>query len=155
MKSSKILICAVLGSGLIAAPALAQVTPSIKGQFMTEQSSSDWLGSKLVGLNIYDPQKNKIGAIQQLLIDRNGVVEGVVIGVGGFLGVDKKEVALPFKSLQFVAQKPGDSSTTTGSNTSTAAADPAKGYPDHAVVNTTKDELKKAPDFHYASENKK
>ena len=132
-----------------------------KDQFITQQSSSDWLGSKLIGLNVYDPHKNKIGDVDQLLVDRTGNIEGVVIGVGGFLGVDKKDVALPFKSLRWVSQQAASQkNATTGSNTATTSSSnmvtaASKGYPDHAVLNMTKDQLKNAPNFHYASDNDK
>jgi hypothetical protein len=159
MKTTKLLSCIIVGSSLLAGPALAQSFE--KSQFITEQSSSGWLGSKLIGLNVYDPQKNKIGDIDQLLVDRSGNIEGVVIGVGGFLGVNKKDVALPFKSLRWVSQQAANrNDATTGSNTtattsSSTATDASKGYPDHAVLNMTKDELKNAPNFHYASDNEK
>ncbi|HEY5306393.1 MAG TPA: PRC-barrel domain-containing protein [Pseudolabrys sp.] len=159
MKTIKLLSGIILGSCLLAGPALAQ--SSLKGQFITQQSSSEWLGSKLIGLNVYDPQKNKIGDIDQLLVDRTGNVEGVVIGVGGFLGVDKKDVAVPFTSLHWVSQQTANrDKATTGSNTATKsssdmATDASKGYPDHAVLSMTKDQLKNAPNFHYASDNDK
>ena len=90
MKTTKLLSCVMLGLSLLAGPALAQSSVSVKGQFITGQSSSVWLGSKVIGLNIYDPQNNKIGDIEQLLVDRNGIIEFVVIGVGGFLGSGQK-----------------------------------------------------------------
>jgi hypothetical protein len=158
MKTTSLFSCIIVGSSLLAGPTFAQSSVSVKGQFMTGQSSSEWLGSKLIGLNIYDEKNNKIGAVDQLLVDRNGLIEGVVIGVGGFLGVDKKNVALPFKSLRWESQKAADSgNATTGSNTSatTTSTDTSKNYPDHAVLNTTKDELKSAPNFHYAGDKDK
>jgi sporulation protein YlmC with PRC-barrel domain len=160
MKTTTLFSCIIIGSSLLAGPALAQSPVSVKGQFMTSQSSSEWLGSKLIGLNIYDEKNNKIGSIDQLLVDRSGVIEGVVIGVGGFLGVDKKDVALPFKSLRWVSQQAANHNSTTRSNTppetsSSTATDASKGYPDHAVLNTKKDQLKNAPNFHYASDKDK
>jgi hypothetical protein len=159
MKTIKLLTCVIVGSSLLAGPALAQ--NSAKGQFITEQSSGEWLGSKLIGLNVYDPQNNKIGGVDQLLVDRSGNIEGVVIGVGGFLGVDQKDVALPFKSLNWVSHPVANSDkATTGSNvsaenSSSKATDAAKGYPDHAVLDMTKSALKDAPNFHYTGDTHK
>lgn len=125
MTTAKLLSAAFIGSALLTAPAFAQNTPggpqmdTQKGQFVTEQSSNQWLGSKMIGLNVYDPQDNKIGDISQILLDHNGNVDAVVIGVGGFLGVGEKNVALPFKSLQWVSQQTAamkSKSTTAGSN---------------------------------------
>jgi hypothetical protein len=53
-------------------------------------------GSKLIGLNIYGSDQgnrndtDKIGDINELLLDRNGSVQAIVIGVGGFLGMGEK-----------------------------------------------------------------
>jgi ribosomal 30S subunit maturation factor RimM len=45
-----------------------------------------WRSSKLIGLNVYNDQNEKLGDISEILLDKSGKVEGVVIGVGGFLG---------------------------------------------------------------------
>jgi hypothetical protein len=96
----------------------------------------------------------------------------VVIGVGGFLGVGEHLVAVPFDKIKFVNEPvaytgvagapnaPGSRpapATTTGAATANpppAAATTAKSnpwYPDHAVFNATKDELKAMPEFKYAT----
>ena len=152
MKKSNILGCLMVGAALLTTPTLATAA---SGTFVSKQSANEWLGSKLIGVNVYDTQKNKIGDISQLLVDRDGRIQAVVIGVGGFLGIDKKDVAVPFSSLRWVAQESAD----TGKRSTTGAADSsktdaAKGYPDHAILGMTKDQLKAAPDFHYASDTK-
>ncbi len=50
--------------------------------------------------DVYDPNDNKIGSIEDVLIDKNGQVTDLIIGVGGFLGVGKKDVAQPFNKVQ-------------------------------------------------------
>jgi len=72
------------------------------GQFLTQQEADQWRGSKLVGLNVYGSDNEKIGDINEVLVDRQGNLDAVVIGVGGFLGIGEKSVAIPFKSLEFV-----------------------------------------------------
>ena len=37
--------------------------------------------------NVYDPSDNKIGEVNDVLIDRNGKAAALIIGVGGFLGI--------------------------------------------------------------------
>jgi sporulation protein YlmC with PRC-barrel domain len=49
---------------------------------------------------VYDPNDNKIGSIDDVLIDKNGQVTDLSIGVGGFLGVGKKDVAQPINKVQ-------------------------------------------------------
>jgi sporulation protein YlmC with PRC-barrel domain len=41
--------------------------------------------------NVYDPSDNKIGDVDDMLIDKEGHVTAMIIGVGGFLGMGEKE----------------------------------------------------------------
>jgi len=50
--------------------------------------------------NVYDPSDNKIGGVDDILIDKEGRVTAVIIGVGGFLGMGEKDVAVPFSSVR-------------------------------------------------------
>lgn len=49
--------------------------------------------------NVYDPQDNKIGEIKDMLLDREGRVQAVIVSVGGFLGMGEKDVAVPFDAV--------------------------------------------------------
>ena len=66
--------------------------------------AGQWRASKLDGLNVYNPNNDKIGDISELIVDRGGKVEAVVIGVGGFLGMGEHLVAVPFEKVQWVDQ---------------------------------------------------
>ena len=55
---------------------------------------------------VYDNRDNKVGDVNDLLLDNGGKINAVIIGVGGFLGVGEKNVAVPFSSLK-VAEKNG------------------------------------------------
>jgi sporulation protein YlmC with PRC-barrel domain len=128
----------------------------------------DWRASKVVGLNVYNDNNESIGSINDLLTDRNGNIKAAVISVGGFLGVGAHLVAVPFEKIKFVNEPvaytgvsgapnaPGTrppSSSTTGSATTApdTASKPNPWYPDHAVFNATKDELKAMPEFKYST----
>jgi len=90
---------------------------------------TDRLASKLIGAPVYDGKAkdaNNLGSVKDLIIDENGNVAAVVVGVGGFLGLGEKQVAVDFHALQFVI-----------------ADDNTERY----VLQTTKDELTNAPDF--------
>ena len=78
--------------------------------------------------NVYDPGDNKIGEIMDVLVDRGGKATALIIGVGGFLGMGEKDVAVPFNAVQV---------TTKDNN---------KYY---LVMNATKDALKSAKGFKY------
>lgn len=106
-------------TALLAAPALAQTSsgtasgsaaPSAaasSGKFLSEEKPNQWRASKLVGVDVYGPNKEKVGDINEVLIDRNGKAEAIVIGVGGFLGIGEKDVAVPFDQVRW-SDNPND-----------------------------------------------
>jgi len=71
-------------------------------QFWTQDTSNDWRTSKLKGLNVYNNNNEKLGDIDDILVDQSGQIKAVIIGVGGFLGMGEHLVAVPFNQLQFV-----------------------------------------------------
>jgi sporulation protein YlmC with PRC-barrel domain len=56
--------------------------------------------------NVYDPSDVKVGEINDVLVDNDGKIGAFIIGVGGFLGVGEKDVAVPFNSVH-AAQRNG------------------------------------------------
>src|ERR1700719_5105662 len=50
--------------------------------------------------NVYDPSDSKIGEIMDVLVDREGKATALILGVGGFLGMGEKDVAVPFNAVQ-------------------------------------------------------
>ncbi len=162
---SKFLAATALGTALIATPALAQSTmspaPSTPkkmsdtGGAPTASASGLWQGSKIIGLSVYNDQNQKIGSIVQLMVDKNGSIQSVVIGVGGFLGMGERDVAVKFSELKWSNEPVSSSSSsptsrpaTTGAGTTSTKSGPTT-YPDHAVFNATKDQLKAMPQFDY------
>jgi sporulation protein YlmC with PRC-barrel domain len=73
--------------------------------------------------SVYDPAKDKIGTVDDVIIDNRGQVSGLIIGVGGFLGVGEKDVAVTFDAVH-AEMKNGDW---------------------YLTLDTTKDALKSAP----------
>lgn len=104
-------------------------TPA-SGNFLQTQQSSDWRGSKLIGASVYGPDNASIGEINDLIVGTDGKISAVVVGVGGFLGVGQKDVALPFENIS-VTRKADSASI------------------DKIKVSYTKDQLKNAPKFAY------
>jgi sporulation protein YlmC with PRC-barrel domain len=163
---AKYLTAVMAGTALLATVASAQ-TPTATtdkanaASTMSESSlqGSTWRGSKVVGLNVYNDKNESIGSINDLLIDKGGNIKAVVLGVGGFLGMGEHLVAIPFDKIKFVDQPVPSTTTsssssnkpsTTGSaSTSTSTKNPW--YPDHALFNATKDELKAMPEFKYST----
>jgi len=56
----------------------------------------------LIGVNVYNEANEKIGDIEELIVDKSGKVENVVLGVGGFLGMGEHYVAVPMEKLKWV-----------------------------------------------------
>lgn len=50
--------------------------------------------SDLIGAEVKTPRDENVGSVSDLIIDQNGQVVGIVIGVGGFLGLGEKDVAI-------------------------------------------------------------
>ena len=177
---AKYTIAGLAGSVLLASVAFAQ-TPTatsdnanMKPAAASDTSSSfqgDWRASKMAGLSVYNDKNESVGSINDLLTDKSGNIKAVIIGVGGFLGVGEHLVAVPFDKVKFVSEpvaytsasgsadtgskRPAGaapSTTTTGAaNTTPPAAKANPWYPDHAIYNATKDELKAMPEFKYST----
>jgi len=71
------------------------------GRFLTRQEPNDWLASNLIGKPVLNAKDESVGDINDLVTDENGKVIAVLIGVGGFLGLGEKDVAVRFESLKF------------------------------------------------------
>ena len=175
----KYITTGLVGSALLATVAFAQTpTATTDRANMAPATASDssytgnWRASKVVGLNVYNDNNESLGSINDLLTDKSGNIKAVVIGVGGFLGVGEHLVAVAFDKIKFVTEpvaytgasaapnapgsRPASSTTTGAASTNTApdtavASKPNPWYPDHAVLNATKDELKAMPEFKYST----
>jgi sporulation protein YlmC with PRC-barrel domain len=130
--------------------------------FTEEQAPEYWRASKLIGVAVFNLQAEKIGSISELLIDHNGVAKVAVIDVGGVFGIGRKTVGVPFDTLKWVSHEDAAPKTFTAPSDkrpilpfpvppeTRPTSDATRGYPDHAVANLTKAQLKDAPDFRYA-----
>jgi sporulation protein YlmC with PRC-barrel domain len=160
---SNLIIGGLLASVMIF-PALAQSNPPARNEKAvaaqpSTQAGEVWRASKLKGLNVYNEQNEKVGDISELLIDKSGKVDGVIIGVGGFLGMGEHDVKVEMSKLKFVDEPVRTSSTATNNTTgsanrpaasTTTASNEHKWYPDHAVLSgATKEQLKSMPKFKY------
>ncbi|MCK1739061.1 PRC-barrel domain-containing protein [Bradyrhizobium sp. 138] len=169
---TKSIAAGLAGTALLATVAFAQTPPATTDKApaaavttTTTSASDQWRISKMSGVKVYNEANENIGSINDLLMDKNGNIKIAVIGVGGFLGMGEHLVAVPYEKLKFVneavaytgpATNPGakpPASTTTGAATGTdktaTTTSSSKWYPNHAVFNASKDELKNMPEFKY------
>lgn len=99
------------------------------------QIDSDRFATRIIGQPVYDgpaADANHLGDINDLIVDERGTVIAATIGVGGFLGIGEKQVAVAFSALQWVV-----------------ATDTTERF----VLETTVEELTSAPDFVVVDDN--
>jgi sporulation protein YlmC with PRC-barrel domain len=189
MKSSFV-AAALLGAAVLTTAAYAQTSPpspSTATPPAASATSSDqkmmlkgsWRASKLMGLDVYNEANEKLGDINELILDKDGKINAVVIGIGGFLGIGEHDIAVTIDKLKFVEEPvrtsstttpatterrettttgaaspsttaPAGSSTTTTSTTSARTSSSNDWVPDHAVMSGSKEQLKAMPQFKYS-----
>jgi sporulation protein YlmC with PRC-barrel domain len=143
-------------------PASSTGTPSAStassggGQFVAAQKPDQWLASKFKGTDVIGNDNEKIGDVNDVLFDKSGKVHAVVVGVGGFLGIGEKDVALDMNAFQIVPASTTSAAGTGGSgagNTGAAGtgggSSSASNDPNNVKlkISMTKDQLKNAPSF--------
>ena len=89
-------------------------------------ATTGYRASKLLGSDIYNDQGEKIGKLDDFIVGSDTKVSIAIVGVGGFLGMGKRMVAVPATSLES-----NDQGQT-------------------VLPGATKDELKALPEFRYA-----
>ena len=105
----------------------ASATTTSTGKFVHQQTADQFLASKFKGTDVIGTDDKKIGDVSDVLFDKNQKVLAYIVGVGGFLGIGSKDVALEPTSFQMV---------------------PGKDASDYKLrLSMTKDELKAAPAF--------
>ena len=119
----KTTLAAVTALMIAVSPALAQTAAPVT--FVETQNNTEVLGTDFIGTPVNGKDGQQIGKIANLVFDQNGRIELAVIGVGGFLGVGEKDVAVPFEAVK---------------------SDVANGK--HVfVIDAAKDQLKAAPTY--------
>jgi PRC-barrel domain protein len=143
----KTLMISAAVSALMVSGALAQADkPADSAKFIASQSTDQWVFSKFKGSDVLGPDNAHIGNVNDMLFDKNGKILGLIVGVGGFLGIGEKSVAIDMSAFQPVPPDTGSSSSGGGSATASRSDDPTM---TKLKVTWTKDQLKEAPDFQY------
>ena len=108
--------------------ALAQtaIPPGVTVPFATQQAANELLARVVLGQAIHNTAGERVGDVNDLVFDRKGHINIVVVGVGGFLGIGEKSVGIPFSALVFNVGNSGERMI---------------------VVAVSKDALVNAPDF--------
>ena len=158
--TSKYLAAALLCTALTSNFAYAENAADKSDKTVSLHREGEVRASKLAGVNVYNQANEKIGEVVDVILDKSGRADQAVLSVGGFLGVGEHRVAVSFDKLKWVNQpvasttssndKNATKDQTTGqANSRQVRASDEKWYPDHAVLNATKDQLKAMPQFKF------
>jgi hypothetical protein len=131
-------------TGSITQPATTTAAKTGPASYLDAAGPNDVLASSLIGMRVYAVQDDvdatkaypaearkewaDVGEVNDVVLDWNGAVKAVVLGVGGFLGVGEKNVAIEMASLRKVRE----------------SADSNDWF---LVVNTSKEMLTNAPAY--------
>jgi hypothetical protein len=110
-------------------PAATAPAEKMQPRWYTTQGS-EIRASKLIGTSVVNMANETVGDINEVIIDKDGKVVAAVLGVGGFLGMGEREVAVEFSSLRL---------THDGAKTVVR-------------IDTTKDALKSAPEWKWSGD---
>jgi sporulation protein YlmC with PRC-barrel domain len=133
---------AAMAALMLATPAIAQTAPTNPSpptsapapapqlKWYTHQGT-DMRASKLIGTSVKNVANESIGSINEVVLGKDGKIAAIIIGVGGFLGMGEREVAVDFGSLRFAQDE----------NNRTVVS-----------LNATKEALKAAPEWKWASD---
>jgi sporulation protein YlmC with PRC-barrel domain len=116
---------ALSGVGYAQQPTTADVTA--RSSVLTAIPSNSTTVTNYYKQNVYDPSDAKIGEIVDVLVGKEGKIDAFIVSVGGFLGIDAKDVAIPFGAVR--------------------ATDKNGSW--YLTMNATKDALKAAPGYKY------
>src|SRR5499425_2132196 len=95
-----------------------EAAPHETAKFIASQRTDQWVCSKFKGSDVLGPDNAHIRNVNAMLFDKNGKILGLIVGVGGFLGIGEKNVAIDMSAFQPVPASTG-SSTTGGGNAMT------------------------------------
>jgi hypothetical protein len=103
-------------------------------KFIGQQQTEELLASDLIGATVYNSSDENLGSISDLVFAKEGGVEAAVLGVGGFLGIGAKNVAISFDQIEQTTDADGNLKL---------------------ILNASKEELDAAPQYKTVAEMKR
>ena len=91
------------------APAPAPTADTAQAGYITEQAPDQISANTYIGQSVYNGNNESIGSVNDLIMKKDGGLVAAIIGVGGFLGIGEKNVAVPMEKIT-VAQNTQDGS---------------------------------------------
>lgn len=124
------------------APATPGTAATTTGDYLTEQSTAQISANDYIGSSIYTAADESIGSVTNLILEENGGIVAAVVGVGGFLGIGAKDVAVPMSKITVTR----DTANGTIRLTTTETADSLKAAPEFKTLKDAKAEAPATPD---------
>lgn len=122
----------------------------IQGGFVVAQRQNNIMGSDLMNANVMTAADESLGTVNDILMDTDGRTLAVVVGVGGFLGIGEKDVAIPISSLQLIFEQElteGATAMRPTAQSDETLSSGVGGEIAHVLVEFTRDQLEAAPEF--------
>ena len=94
--------------GFVALPAAAQVAGTVNltsAQGDVKAIALGYRASKLLHSAVYNTDGKQIGEVNDLVVAPNTYVSYVIVGVGGFLNIGQKDVAVPARYFSIINKK--------------------------------------------------
>ncbi|MBT9368904.1 PRC-barrel domain-containing protein [Rhizobium sp. CSW-27] len=107
--------------------------------YLTQQTETQISANDYIGQSIYNGEDKSIGNVNDLILEENGGIVAAVVGVGGFLGIGAKNVAVPMSKIN-VSRDPENNNvrlTTMETAESLKAAPEFRTLDDQQTDNTT------------------
>jgi sporulation protein YlmC with PRC-barrel domain len=137
--SIRSLTVALMSGVALAATQLPAVAAT---DFVAKQAAGESSSSGLIGTKIQNSANENIGDVNYLVLDENGSVTTVVIGVGGFLGVGEKNVGVPYKSVTREVDKDGNAVFKLNATKEELSAAPAYEWTEKGTLQKAADTVK-------------
>lgn len=124
-------LLALLATGALAqqqsAPSQQPASPPARtAQPPSQEAKGPWHASQFMRSAVYNMAGERIGDVNDFVVDESGKITAIVIGVGGFLGLGEKEVSMKLGEVKRMVHSDGKT---------------------YFTVNATKEQLKSAPDY--------
>ncbi|MCV3735413.1 PRC-barrel domain-containing protein (plasmid) [Rhizobium sp. TRM96647] len=101
-----------------AADPATDTAASTTDTYLTEQAETQISANTYIGQSVYNSADESIGSISDLILEKDGGITAAVIGVGGFLGIGEKAVAVPFNNITVIQAPDGGEVKLTTTETS-------------------------------------
>ena len=107
-----------------AAPATTASADTKTGSYLTQQAQDQVSANTYIGQSVYNGSNESIGKVNDLIMQKQGGIVAAVVGVGGFLGIGEKNVAVPIANINVAQNNDGTVKLSTSESADSLKAAP-------------------------------